>query len=233
MSGLVTFARKVVVRPYSPTMLAAFMNEDQQPRYELRRATLEDLPELKGLWLLGRLPGEELEKRFTEFQIAVDGAGSLRAAVGLHIEKSQGLIHSEAFADYAEAVEIRPLVWDRIISVAKNHGLVRLWALPTNSFFRQQGMTEVDPARRVTLPASFGNPNADWLSLKLRDDLPAVFAPEKEFELFAADQKESTERMIKQAQVFKLLAYLLLAFALAGLGALAFFAFKRAPRPKR
>ena len=228
-----TRVSKGVVPPYSPIMLAPFMNDDLQPRYQMRRATLEDLTDLKGMWLLARLPVDELEKRFTEFQIALDSSGSLRGAMGLHIQSAQGLVHSEAFADYSEALEIRSLLWDRILSVARNHGLTRLWALPTNSFYRQHGMTEVDPGRRSTLPPSFGSPNADWLTLKLRDDLPAAVSPEKEFELFATAQREGTERMIKQAQAFRLLAYLLLALALAALGALTFFVFNRAPRPNK
>jgi N-acetylglutamate synthase-like GNAT family acetyltransferase len=201
-------------------------SEEQPPEYQLRRATLEDLGELKKLWELNHLPVEELEKRFTEFQVAIDAWQQVAGAVGLKISKTHGLIHNEAFKEMDKAEQIRPLLWERIMTVAKNHGLARLWALPTTSFFRQQGMTEIDDTLRARLPEGFGPPMADWLTLKLKEEAQQSVSLEKEFEIFAAAQKESTDRVMRQAATFKIFAYILLLFALAGAAFLTIFAFK-------
>ena len=209
------------------------MSEEEKPAaYQVRRATLEDLPELKRLWEASRLSVDELEKRFTEFQIALDQWGQIAGSIGLKISKTNGLIHSETFTDLNQVSEIRPLLWERIVNVAKNHGLVRLWALPTTSFYRDMGMTDVDDTLKAALPEGFGNPFADWLTLKLKEDLPAN-AIEKEFELFFAAQKDASEKMIRQAAALKFVAYILLVLAIAGASFLAIFAFKRDPRRRR
>ena len=44
------------------------------PRQQIRRATIDDLPQLKALWEQEQLSAGELEKRFKEFQV-VEGEG--------------------------------------------------------------------------------------------------------------------------------------------------------------
>jgi len=131
-------------------------------------------------------------------------------------------VHSEAFANPGEAAEIRPLLWPRILTVAKNNGLVRLWALPTTSFYREQGMTDIDDALRAKLPEGFGSPLADWVSLKLKEENPGAGSIEKEFEIFAMTQRAESEKVMDQAKAFKLIAYSLLILVLGALGLLAF-----------
>ena len=195
-------------------------DENLTPEYQARRATLEDLPSLRSLWHNARLPVEELEKRFTEFQVVPSSDGNILAAVGLQLLKQNGYIHSEVFADPQYGIEFRPLLWNRIMTVAKNNGLHRLWTLPTASFYREQGFVDVDPGLKQKVPAEFGNPGADWISLKLKDD--AVISAEREFEIFAMAQKEESARMMSQAQSFRLIAYILLFLSLIGVAVLAF-----------
>jgi hypothetical protein len=168
------------------------------------------------------LDAADLERRFTEFQVAFDGEDKLVGALGLHIQNNQGLVHSEAFSDLESAAQVRPLLWQRLMTVAKNNGLLRLWALPTTSFYREQGMTDIDEASRARLPEGFGSPLADWVTLKLRDDNPTVKNMEKEFEVFAMAQRAESDRMMDRAKAFRVLAYGLLVLALAALGLLAF-----------
>jgi N-acetylglutamate synthase-like GNAT family acetyltransferase len=194
--------------------------ENSTPTYQARRATLEDLPALRSLWDTARLPTEELEKRFTEFQVVPAEDGNILAAAGLQLLKLNGYIHSEVFSDPQAAPELRPLLWNRIRTVSKNNGLHRLWTLPTASFYREQGFTDVDSALRQKIPSEFGNPGADWISLKLKDD--AVISAEREFEIFAMAQKEESARMISQAQSLRLIAYILLFLSLIGVAVLAF-----------
>lgn len=190
------------------------------PTYQARRATLEDLPSLRSLWHNARLPSDDLEKKFTEFQVVAGADGNILAAVGLQLLKQHGYIHSETFADPQLALELRPLLWQRIMAVSKNNGLLRLWTLPTASFYREQGFVDVDEALRQKVPTEFGNPGADWISLKLKDD--AVISAEREFEIFAMAQREESERMMSQAQSLRLVAYALLFLAMIGVAVLAF-----------
>lgn len=196
-------------------------DDSEHPEYHLRRANMEDLPALRELWQRENLPAAELEPRFTEFQLALAADGSLAGALGLHQQNLQGLIHSEAFAEPAQAVRIRPLLWTRIQMFAKNNGLHRLWTLPVASFYREQGMTDIDDALRAKLPEGFGNPMADWVTLRLRDEQSPAVKAEKEFELFSLLQKEANEKSLKQAQALRVMAYGLFALALLGLIALA------------
>jgi N-acetylglutamate synthase-like GNAT family acetyltransferase len=197
--------------------------ENSAPAYQSRRATLEDLPELRSLWHSARLPLDELEKRFTEFQIVMSAEGNILGAVGLQIQKQHGHIHSETYTSPELAPELRPLLFQRILTVARNNGLVRLWVLPTASFYREHGFTDVDETLRAKLPESFGNAAADWVSLKLKDENQSANTIEKEFEIFAMAQKQESERLISQAQSFRVIAYGLLFVVLAGIAALAFF----------
>lgn len=194
------------------------------PAYQLRRATVDDLPELKALWTAERLPASELDKRFTEFQIAVDPEGRIAGALGLQIHKTQGLIHSECFLEIDRTVELRPLLWDRVLTVAKNHGLARLWMMPTAHFYREQGMEDASDALRAKLPESFGHPKVDWITLSLRDESQMAISVEKEFEIFAQAQKDETEQMMRRAKMFRALAYGLLVLAIGALAALLFVA---------
>jgi N-acetylglutamate synthase-like GNAT family acetyltransferase len=196
--------------------------ENSTPNYQSRRATLEDLPELRSLWHNAHLDLNNLEKRFTEFQIVTTPEGNIVGALGLQILKQQGLIHSETFLTPEYAPEVRPLLWQRVLTVAKNNGLARLWVLPIASFYREHGFVDVDDALRAKLPELFGNPAADWVSLRLKDE-NQVASIEREFELFAMAQKQESERLISQAQAFKVIAYGLLFVVLAAIAVLAFF----------
>src|SRR3569623_3832469 len=169
--------------------------ENEQPAYQMRRATLEDLPQLKLLWEQAHLPVANLDKRFTEFQLALAPDGTLAGSVGLQMFKQHGYIHSEVFSDPMLGPEIRLLLWPRLLAVAKNYGLIRLWTLPTTSFYREQGMIDVDETSRPKIPEVFGNPNADSVTLKLKEENQSAISLEKEFEIFAEAQRNESERV--------------------------------------
>src|SRR5437899_8392350 len=95
--------------------------------YRVRRATLDDLPKLTALWASMHFATDDLGKRITEFQIAENAESELLGAIGLELAQKQGRIHSEAFTDFALSDALRPMFWERLQSVATNHGLLRLW----------------------------------------------------------------------------------------------------------
>jgi N-acetylglutamate synthase-like GNAT family acetyltransferase len=198
--------------------------------YQIRRATVDDLPALKELWEHSRLPALELEKRFTEFQVAATPDGKIAGAIGLHLERQQGEVHSEAYADPELEEELRSLLWDRLVMVAKNHGLLRLWALATTNFFREKGMQEAEPHLLAKLPVSFGHPQAGWLTLKLKEEIASSTLMEQEFTLLAQAQRDETEQMLRRAQFIRVFAYIILGIALAALAVLGVMAFKRLPK---
>lgn len=201
-------------------------------QFHVRRATVDDLPALRKLWDVGHLPTLELDKRFTEFQVATDHKGEIVAAIGLHIERQQGLIHNEVYQPPELSEQIRPIFWDRILNLAKNHGLSRLWCLATTSFFRQQGMLEADSASLNTLPSAFGHPNAGWLALKLKEDVQPV-SLDKEFALFAQSQRDQTDELIKRAQFIRVLAYTFLTIIVIIALAAGVFVIKTLPKLRR
>lgn len=189
------------------------------PEYTLRRATVDDLVGLKILWDRAHLQVLDLEKRLTEFQIAVSDTGDLMGAIGLQLDSKQGKIHSEALAQPENQDYFRQLFWERLQIVARNHGLVRLWTEEASPFWTQREFQPADPeliAKR--LPAGFGDPTKPWQTLQLREESATAISLEHEFDLFQAAQKESADRLMRQAGMLKTFAYTLLTVAVVVCG---------------
>jgi N-acetylglutamate synthase-like GNAT family acetyltransferase len=174
---------------------------------QVRRATVEDLPRLRGLWQAEQFPASELERRFTEFQVVLGPGGELLGAVGLHIQNQHGLLHSEAFVHPETEEELRPLLWERIQAIARNHGLLRLWTRERAPFWRRCGLEPAGEAELQRLPPAFGERQREWLTLRLRDELAVPHAIEREFELFKAEQDAAMERTRRQVRIVKAFAW--------------------------
>ena len=181
----------------------------------LRRATVDDLAALRALWKQFGFNVVELEKHLTEFQLIETPDGQLLGALGFRLAGKQGLIHSEAYAHPEEEAELRARLWERLQNLARNHGLVRFWSTEAAPFWHQSGFEHAAPEDLEKVPASFGNPQGQWRSVKLREET-AVISLEKEFDQFKQANQESSEKMLRQARVLKLVA---------GLFAFAFFLF--------
>jgi len=177
--------------------------------YRVRRATLDDIGQLTALWKTMRYPAEDLARRVTEFQVAESADGGLLGAVGMQIVERQGLIHSEAFTDFAFADQLRPLLWDRLHAVATNHGLLRVWTREGAPFWHHCGLQSPDPAALEKLPAVWQGHTTGWLSLKLREDVEAMMTVDKEFAMFMQSEKQRTDRAFQQARILKQVATLI------------------------
>src|SRR5947207_14554276 len=94
---------------------------------QVRRATVDDIPKLNTLWRQENLPCQDLEGRFKEFQVIENGSGGIAGAVGLQVSGQEGRLHSEVFEDFGQADTLRRSLWERVRTVAQNHGLVRVW----------------------------------------------------------------------------------------------------------
>lgn len=187
---------------------------------QARRATVDDLVALRKLWHRAGLPVERLEKQITEFQIVETPDGVLLGALGLALAGSQGRLHSEVYASEEFEGELRRRLWERVQAIARNHGLHRIWTREPAAAWAELGFEAAPRESLEKLPGSFGSSGETWQVLKLREEAPAAVSLEKEFEMFTAAQRESSERLIRQAQSFRNIAYAALGIVLV-LGVLA------------
>lgn len=197
--------------------------------YRVRRATLDDIPALTALWKSLDFPAEDLNKRITEFQIAESPEGKLLGCLGMQMSERHGRIHAEAFTDFGLSEQLRPMLWDRIHSVAVNHGLLRLWTQEKAPFWNHCGLLAADAEAMAKLPVLWKNLQAPWLTLKLKEDLDTVLSVDQEFSMFMAAEKERTQRTFQHARILKvvalLIAFVLLVFIMVG----AFIVIKKNP----
>lgn len=199
-------------------------------KYRVRRATLDDIGRLTAIWESMQYPTQDLAKRVTEFQVAESADGTVLGAVGLQIAERQGLVHSEAFSDFALAEHLRPLLWDRIQNVATNHGLLRVWTQEQAPFWNHCGMVKAEAEALQKLPSSWRGPSSPWLTLKLRDDVETVMSVDKEFAVFMQSEKQRTEQVFKRARTMKTIATLIALALLIGVVGWAVRLFLRNPQ---
>ncbi len=169
----------------------------------IRRATVDDLPALKLLWEIAQLPVEILESRLTEFQI-VEQNGILVGAIGLQIQRTAMRLHSEDYTDFSLADAARELFWQRIQTLAANHGIFRIWTLETSPFWKQLGF---QPAKAETLerqPDEWKNLEGNWLTLELKDEAAIQSALGNNFSDFMDCEKAKTERLAASAKKVQL-----------------------------
>ncbi len=175
----------------------------------IRRATVEDLPALKTLWAASGLSAAGLEKRVTDFQVALGDAGDVVGCVGMRLNAKQAMVHHEAFTVPAQAGEIRPKLWDRLLKVAQNHGLLRVWIVeskPQSFWNTKAGFKPVCAETAAKLPADFGAASDPWQVLTLREESETLVSMEKELEAFQKLQRLETEALMQRARVYRVIA---------------------------
>ena len=186
------------------------------PAYRVRRATLDDFNALKALWASMNFPLVDLEKRLTEFQVAEDADAKIVGAVGFQFFQRQGLIHSEAFGDFAVADQVRPLLWERIQALAMNHGVARLWTRENAPFWTHNGLQPADGKVLERLPEAWNHTSPGWLTLRLKDE-DVLLSLDKELARF---KKAET---LNQARKVKLIATVIGVLIALALGAAAVY----------
>jgi N-acetylglutamate synthase-like GNAT family acetyltransferase len=187
----------------------------ETPGYRIRRATTDDLEQLMGLWAAAALSAAELEKRFTEFQVAESLEGRIVGAIGLQLAGADGKIHSESFADFALSDTVRPLLWQRLETMARNHGLFRMWTAETAPFWKKgAGFTIAS----IPPPEAFGPAQGPWLALLLKDEAADPNLIEAQFTLFREAERAKREKLLQSAAALKLvgtvIAILLFVFSM-------------------
>lgn len=201
---------------------------------QVRRATLEDIPQLLSLLQQENLPGIELEKRFKEFQVVQGSEGDLLGALGLQISGNQGRLHSEAVLHPEDADALRQKLWERVTLVAQNFGLARMWIQTSAPFWHTIGFVPASAEILPKLPPEFAGSGQNWFTLQLKAEAAAATSIDKEFAMFREAERERTERMFRQARVLKMLAAVIAVavFALVAVWAFLFFKNYRGRQPR-
>ncbi len=215
----------IVFRPHAPLHSPHVSSE----LYRVRRATLDDLPALRELWTKVNLPLQDLEKRFTEIQIAETQDGKIAGAIGVKVERLHGQIHSEAILDPTDTLLYEAL-WQRMQILSRNYGLFRMWTDSTNPYWKSLGFKAPSEKELEKIPSSLASAPAKALTYALKEESAEGLSVEQQFELFTQTQKLETERLMQQAQTFRKVAYFLLFLAFGGLILAAVIRFLKLPQ---
>jgi N-acetylglutamate synthase-like GNAT family acetyltransferase len=175
------------------------------PNYRVRRATVDDLPTLKELWTAMHFAADDLEKRLTEFQVVEGADGKIVGGLGVQIARPHAWMHSEAYSDFSAADEVRPALFERLQSLASNHGVFRLWTQEQSPFWTRHGFQPANAETLKKLPPAWLNAGTNWLTLQLKDE-EALISVEKELAIFMEAEKARTARAMGQARVLKVVA---------------------------
>jgi N-acetylglutamate synthase-like GNAT family acetyltransferase len=172
----------------------------------IRRATVDDLSALKSLWISMRLSPDELEKRLTEFQIVENSDGHVLGAIGIQFFKQYALLHSEGYSDFSVADAARNLFWERIQTLASNHGAFRIWTQERSPFWKSFGFQPPTADVLDRLPEQWKNEfDGGWLTFQLKNEELIAAALEKEFAPFMAGEKIETEKISERAKTINLI----------------------------
>jgi hypothetical protein len=198
--------------------------------YLVRRAVIDDLPVLIPLWRGMNFVPEELEKRLTDFQVAVDGQGTVLGAVAFEVAGQQGRIHHEAFGDFGVADAVRPLFWDKIQMLALNNTVFRVWTQEDAPFWRQIGLQPAAREVQQKLPAKW-SAQGQWFTLQLKEEAAIkVLSGEGEFEAILREERAaSQEALERRTRTIKTAATVIAILLAALVGALVIYAIKRDP----
>jgi N-acetylglutamate synthase-like GNAT family acetyltransferase len=185
--------------------------------YQVRRATVDDLPSLQALWASMHLSVSELERKPTEFQVAEAPDGAIAGAIGIEISGRAGRIHSECYHDFGLSEVLRQQLWERVQSLATNHGLARLWTRETAPFWTRNGFHPPDDAELKRLPQSWGTEQPGWVTIQLRDEEALEKALDKEFTRFKLEEQRRTKRMVRGGKILTVIGTGLAALLFIGI----------------
>jgi hypothetical protein len=156
----------------------------------IRRATVDDLPALRTLWLGANLP-------------VVEAGGQFAGALGVQVVRQHCRLHSEDYADFSVADAARQLFWERIQVIASNLSVFRLWTQETSPFWTHWGFQPANAEALARLPDEWKNLEGRWLTLELKNEDAINKAIKNQFAGFMDAEKKQTERVLNQARVLR------------------------------
>ena len=199
--------------------------------HRTRRATTDDLEQLKTLWQAEKLPADLLEKQLTDFQVVENTEGVVVAAIGLQISGAHGRIHSETISDFALADGLRVMLWQQVQSTARSLSLFRVWTREIPPFWRKDaGFVEAGAEALAKFPADLASPGPTWLTLRLREEGADPEALAHQFEMFKITEQEKRDRVLRGARMLGILGMLIAVAIFIGTILLFFWVWKHRAR---
>ncbi|HEX4350535.1 MAG TPA: hypothetical protein VH251_09110 [Verrucomicrobiae bacterium] len=180
------------------------MAEMNPGQLQIRRATVDDLPALKAMWLASHWPVDELEGRLTEFHVVIS-EGQFAGALGLQVVRQHARLHSEDYADFAVADEARKLFWERFQKIAANLGVFRLWTQETSPFWKGWGFQPANTETLARLPEEWKSLQGTWLTLELKNEDAINQVMKTQFAGFMDTEKRQTAKVVEQARFLRML----------------------------
>lgn len=181
----------------------------------IRRATVDDLPTLKSIWVSMQLDADALEPRLTEFQV-VERDGEVVGAIGFQILRTAGRLYGEGYLDFSVADTARDLFWDRLQKLAASHGVFRLWTQEQSPFWQHWGFSAADEESLTRLPDEWTTSEGKWLTLELKNEAVITAALNKQFASYSAAEKRSADEIASRAKTITLTLTILLLMAFFG-----------------
>lgn len=193
-----------------------------------RRAAVDDLPALLELWRSTVLPADELASFLTEFQVAATPAGEVAAAIGLMVEGTDALLHSEALIPEVDPDELRSTLWRRVMILARNQGIQRVWTQESSDYWSATGFSPVEFPRDGTTP-KFVEPGPGWSCCQLFDPVEAKQLAAEQMALWEATRAGEAEALQQRIQRFKTVALGLAALVVLMMFGMLFYIFSTHP----
>ncbi len=176
-------------------------------QFHARRATVDDLPMLRGLWQTALLPAQDLERHLTEFHLVEGMDGRLMGALGFQILGKDARIYYEAYTHPDTEALVKPQLWNRLKVMASNGGVHRIWTQEKSGFWAECGFEPMGADDMERLPAAFKRAPGSWRVCALRDAV-AEKRIEQEIGMFQAVHDETQSRLDFQTRAVKWLAWL-------------------------
>ena len=190
------------------TLVAQLMTDQT---FYFRRATLEDIDILRGLWQTALFPVQDLEKRLTEFQIVEGTDGRLLGALGICVHAEEALVHHEAFTHPETEAAIRGKLWNRLKVLFGNQSAHRIWTCEKADFWKQTGFRTPTGEERTKFPANFGPGGSTLLVFPLKDLKAERLIENKIIELQAVREVEEVQ-MEQKTRIIRVAAFSIAGF---------------------
>lgn len=184
--------------------------------FTVRRASVDDIPALRRLGANKEDAGPALERRLGEMQVVLDAVGTLVGAWGVRTSGNQAHVYERLVVACMDEAAFREMVWQRILTLARNHAWSRIWVKSEEAVWGDWGFVAADAECLRTLPTVFGPAEGGWRVLVLRGDRVEQVSMEAEFEVFQQAQREATERLMIRAKKYRFIALVLCGLVLLG-----------------
>jgi hypothetical protein len=168
--------------------------------FHFRRATLEDLDVLRGLWQTALYAPMELEKHLTEFQLVEGDDGRLLGALGIRISGEEAWIHHEAFT--------HPTTESAMFG---NQGVHRVWTKEKADHWNFIGFRMPTSDEKPKFPSELGTSDRSLKVFPLRDFKAEKIIEKKMIELQASRFEEEAQSE-RRTRIVRIIAWSLAGF---------------------